>query len=106
MALKITARIERRTWYVDGKYLGDKAQFVADSGETAKELTGDFYGDWEGTRHFDGAAILAADKAREIEKRDQYLKNWPAAQLGESFCHPCKLGDWGEYRIVTNAAMA
>ncbi|WP_043003060.1 hypothetical protein [Comamonas testosteroni] len=106
MELQITARIERRTWYVDGKYLGDKAEFVADSGETAKELTGDFFGEWEGTRHFDGEAILAADMAREIEKRGLYLKNWPAAQLGESFCYPCKLGDWGEFRIVTNAVMA
>ncbi len=105
MALQITARIQRRTWYVDGKYLGDKAEFVEDSGETAKDLTGDFYGEWEGTRHFDGEAILAADMAREIEKRQLWLKNVPGAQLGESCCYPCKLGDWGEFRVVTNAVM-
>lgn len=105
MALQITARIERRTWYVEGKYLGDKAEFVADAGLTAKQLTGDFYGEWKGTRHFDGEATLAADMAREIENRRLMLKNWPDAQLGDCFCYPCKLGDWGEYRIVTNAAM-
>lgn len=103
MSLQITARIERRTWYVDGKYLGDKAEFVADSGQTAKNLTGDFYGEWEGKRHFDGEAILAVDMAREIEAREMSLKNCPEAQLGERYCHPRKLGDWGEFRIVTNA---
>ena len=105
MALQITARIQRRTWYVDGKYLGDKAEFVEDSGETAKELTGDFYGECEGARHFDGEAILAEDMAREIENRHLWLKNVPGARLGETYCHPCKLGDWGEFRIVTNAVM-
>lgn len=105
MALQITARIERRTWYVDGNYLGDKAQFNADTGETAKELTGDFYGEWQGTRHFDGEEILNAHIAREIENRRMYLTNWPGARLGEMACHPCKLGDWGEYRIVTSAVM-
>lgn len=64
MTLQITARIERRSWYVDGKYLGNKAEFVADSGETAKELTGDFYGEWVGARHIDGEAILSADHTR------------------------------------------
>lgn len=105
MTTQITARIERRTWFVDGKYLGDRAEFVADSGQTAHELTGDFYGEWEGTRHFDGVAILEAEMARAIENRSQYLKNWPGAQLGESFGYPCKLGDWGEYRVVTNAVV-
>lgn len=103
MTLQITARVERRSWYVDGKYLGDKAEFVADSGQTAKELTGNFYGEWEGTRHFDGEAILSADLAREIENRRMLIMNGPDAPLGECFCYPCKLGDWGEYRIVTNA---
>lgn len=105
MALQITARIERRTWYVDGKYVGDKAQFHADTGETEKELTGDFYGEWQGARHFDGSAIIKAHLEREIENRRLYLTNWPSAQLGEMPCYPCKLGDWGEYRIVTNAVM-
>lgn len=105
MALQITARIERRTWYVDGKYLGDKAAFVEDSGETAKDLTGDFYGEWQGTRHFDGEAILNATINREVENRRLHLTNCPGAQLGEMLCYPCKLGDWGEYRIVTNAVM-
>lgn len=105
MALQITACIERRTWFVDGKYLGDTAQFNADTGETAKELTGDFYGEWQGTRHFDGEEILNAHIAREIENRRLYLTNWPGARLGEMACQPCKLGDWGEYRIVTSAVM-
>lgn len=103
MDLIITARIERRTWVVDGKYLGDKAPFVADAGETAKDLTGDFYGEWQGTRHFDGEEILNAHIAREIENRRLYLKNWPGSQLGEAACYPCALGDWGEYRVLTNA---
>lgn len=105
MGLEITARIERRSWYKNGKYLGNKAEFELDTGSTAKELTGDFYGEWEGTRHFDGVAILAEHVAREIENRRLYLQNWPDAQLGEMFGYPCKLGDWGEYRIVTTAVM-
>ncbi len=105
MALQITARIERRTWYVDGKYLGDKAQFNTDTGETAKELTGDFYGEWQGTRHFDGEEILNAHIAREIENRRLYFTNWSDARLCEMACQPCKLGDWGEYRIVTSAVI-
>ena len=79
------------------------ADFNADTGETAKELTGDFYGEWQGTRHFDGEEILNAHIAREIEIRRLYFTNWPGARLGEMACQPCKLGDWGEYRIVTSA---
>lgn len=105
MAMQITARVERRAWYVDGKYVGEKAQFHTDAGETAKELTGDFYGEWQGLRHFNGEAILNGDIAREIENRRLYLTNWPGAQLGEMPCYPCKLSNWGEYRIVTDAFM-
>lgn len=99
----ITARIERRTWYVNGKYLGDHASFVPDAGETARELTGDFYGEWQGTRHYDGDAILAADLARAVENRRMLLANHPGSMLGDACEHPCKLGDWGEYRIITTA---
>lgn len=104
MSLQITARIERRTWYVDGKYLGDKSPFIADAGETARELTGDFYGEWKGARHFDGAAIVQADMERAIEDRRMQLENHPGAMLGDAFGYPIRLGDWGEYRIITTAA--
>lgn len=101
--IKITARIERRTWYVDGKYVGHSADFLADTGETARELTGDFYGEWQGTRHFDGAAIIQREMAREIDDHQLLLKNHSDLWLGERFCYPCRLGDWGEYRVVTTA---
>lgn len=103
MSLKITARIERRTWYVNGTYLGDSSLFVPDAGETARELTGDFYGEWQGTRHFDGAAIVQADMDRAIEDRRMLLENHPGGMLGDAFGYPIKLGDWGEYRIITTA---
>ena len=105
MALNFTARIERRTWYVEGKYLGNSAQFHPDFGETAMELTGDFYGEWHGIRHFEGEAIVKAHMEREIENRRLLYKNHSASQPGEMHCHPCKLGNWGEYRIVTNAIL-
>jgi hypothetical protein len=106
MNIKITAQIERRTWYVNGKYLGDTSPFVLDAGETARELTGDFYGEWQGTRHFDGAAIVQAHMSRAIEDRRLLLANHPDAALGDAFEYPTKLGDWGEYRITTTAIAA
>jgi hypothetical protein len=104
--LEITARVERRTWYVNGKYLGSTAKFEPDSGKTAKELTGDFYGEWQGTRHFDGESILKADMERAIENRRLLLMNHPGSLMGEVIGSPIRLGDWGEYRIVSNAALA
>ncbi len=101
--LHITAHIERRTFYVDGKYLGSKAAFLPDRGETAKELTGDFYGEWQGTRHFDGEAIIQQHLSREVENRRLLQVNHPETSQGEMHCYPCRLGNWGEYRIVTNA---
>jgi hypothetical protein len=107
MSIEITARIERRTWYVDGKYVGHQSPFFADdAGITAAEMTGDFYGEWQGTRHRDGKAILEADMQREIEYRRLLLKNHPDSLLGEFYCSPCKLDNWGEYRVVTNAVRA
>ncbi|MGO4801118.1 hypothetical protein ACEN2T_17710 [Pseudomonas sp. W22_MBD1_FP4] len=106
MKTVITARVERRTWYVDGKYLGDASLFVADAGETAQELTGDFYGEWPGTRHFDGAAIVQAAQEQAIERRHLMLANHPEGMLGDAYDFPCKLGDWGEYRIITTAVAA
>ena len=104
--LHITARIERRTWYVDGKYLGLTARFVPDAGETARDMTGDFYGEWQGTRHFDGEAILNAHIARSIDSRRLLLANHPSSPLGDAYEYPCRLGDWGEYRIITTATAA
>lgn len=105
MKLQITAYIESRTWYVDGKYLGEKAQFHADAGETAKLLTGDFYGEWQGTRHIDGKTVIEDNLALEIENRRLLHMNHPETKLCEMPCYPCKLGDWGEYRVVTNAVI-
>lgn len=102
----IEARIERRTWYMNGKYLGNTSPFVPDAGETARELTGDFYGEWQGTRHFDGAVIVQADMDRAIEDRRMLLVNYPDAILGDACGYPIKLGDWGEYRIITTAVKA
>jgi hypothetical protein len=98
--MKVTARIERRTWFVNGKYLGDKSPWIADNGETAKDLTGDFYGEWQGTKHFDGESILKSAMEREIEYRKMYI-NRGICTVGDMYCHPCKLQDWGEYRIIT-----
>lgn len=106
MSIQITARIERRTWYVNGQLLGDKSPFIPDAGETARELTGDFYGEWQGTRHYDGAAIVQAQMDREIENRRLLLRNHPDSRLGDAFGYPIKLSDWGEYRIVTTAIAA
>ncbi|KZN20510.1 MULTISPECIES: hypothetical protein [Pseudomonas] len=106
MNIQITARIERRNWYVNGQYLGDKSQFIPDAGETARELTGDFYGEWQGTRHYDGAAIVQENMDRAIEDRRLLLKNHPDSPLGDAFGYPIKLSDWGEYRIVTTASAA
>mgnify|MGYP003385704616 CR=1 FL=1 len=101
----ITARIERRSFYADGKYLGSQSPFTADNGETARDLTGNFFGEWEGSRYFDGSAIVAADIERAINDRRLLLQNHPGAALGEVHNHPIKLGDWGEYRVITSACL-
>jgi hypothetical protein len=105
MHTKFAARIERRTWYVNGKYLGNKAPFVVDAdGTTAQELTGDFYGEWVGTRHFDGKQIIADAIAKEISDRAMAAKNHPDSDYfnnGERSGFPIRLKDWGEYRVVT-----
>lgn len=106
MKTEITARVERRTWYVDGTYLGEASPFVADVGETAQQLTGDFYGEWSGTRYSDGAVIVQAAQERAIESRRLLLASHPEARLGDAYDFPCKLGDWGEYRIITTAVAA
>lgn len=103
MGYQITARVERRTWYVNGKYLGNQSSFAPDAGETARELTGDFYGEWQGTRHFDGVTIVQNDMEQAIKNRLMLLSNHPDSPLGDNVGHPIKLGDWGEYRIVTTA---
>lgn len=102
-------RIEYRTWYADGRYLGDRAPWVEDTdNHVARALTGDFYGEWSGTRHFDGFAIMAADIERAKENRRTGASNYsPNSDSGkwyrEGECIDSRrcLGDWGECRIVT-----
>lgn len=106
MNIQITARVERRTWWVDGQYAGDRSPFVPDTGETARDLTGDRYGEWQGTRHFDGEAILQADIRRAIEARGLLLRNHPDSPLGDASGHPWPILDCGEYRVITTAVVA
>jgi hypothetical protein len=82
--MKITARIEMRTWYVKGKYVGDKAEWVT------VEPTANIY------------VMLLPTAEREIENRRLMIENANGG-MGERHCHPCELGDWGQYRIVTIA---
>lgn len=99
----VSARIERRYWYVDGKYLGNASQFVpVDPFALAAELTGDFYGEWNGARHVDGREVLRGDVERAIDYRLAVFER--VVHHGEQLGHPIRLGDWGEYRIVTDDA--
>lgn len=92
-------RIETRTWFEDGKYAGNKAQWqTVDRTIIEQEKTGDFYGDWQGTRHFDGASIVAADIARAIGTHASPV--W-GCRSGEVTHCAMPRGDWGEWRIVT-----
>ncbi|MCA8197281.1 hypothetical protein [Burkholderia vietnamiensis] len=100
----ITARVERRSWYVDGKYLGNASPWIeVDPAVIGAETTGNFYGEWQGTRFHDGHKAIAEHIAREIENRAMLRRNHPEDPPGERWCHPCRLGDWGEYVIITNA---
>lgn len=100
----ITARVERRTWYVDGKYLGDASPWIAVAPSViGDETTGNFYGEWVGTRFYDGHKAIAEHIAREIENRRMLRRNHPDDPDGERHCYPCRLADWGEYRIITIA---
>lgn len=105
MEAKIIARIERRSWYVDGTYLGNASPWIeVDPSVIGKETTGHFYGEWAGTRFYDGHKAIAEHIAREIERRAMLRRNHPTDPDGERLCPPCSLGDWGEYRILTIAA--
>jgi hypothetical protein len=105
METNITARIERRTWYVDGKYLGDASPWIEVAPSViGDDTTGHCYGEWQGTKFHDGHQAIAQHVAREIENRAMLRRNHPDDPVGERFCHPCRLGDWGEYRIITIAA--
>lgn len=100
----ITARIERRSWYVDGKYLGDASPWIAVAPcVIGDETTGDFYGEWQGTRFHDGHKAIAEHVARAIESRAMLRRNHPNDPSGERPDYPCRLGDWGEYRVITIA---
>ncbi|KVV25105.1 hypothetical protein WK78_03175 [Burkholderia cepacia] len=102
---KITARIERRSWYVDGKYLGNTSPWIeVDPSTIGDETTGNFYGEWPGTRFHDGHKSIAEHIEREIENRAMLRRNHPDDPIGERPCYPCPLGDWGEYRVVTIAS--
>lgn len=94
-------RIEARAWYEHGKYMGDKATWwPVDRSAIEQELTGDFFGEWVGRKHFDGKAILQAHIDRCIEHHGAaYLNDCP-----EVTHHAVPRGDWGEYRIVTGHA--
>jgi hypothetical protein len=101
--LQITARIEQREWFINGKYVGASAPWrEADIQALEAEMTGNFHGEWQGTRHFDGKQILANDIARSIENRRLTHKNHPDWPTGEHPEYPIRRSDWGEYRIITN----
>lgn len=96
------ARIEARTWYESGKYLGSAAPWrIADRAALEAEMTGDFFGDWAGTRRRDGAAIVAREITRALEAHASPL--WDN-RMGEVTHSPLPRGDSGEWRIVTEAA--
>lgn len=99
----ISARIERRTWYVAGKYLGNKSPWMPDNGETAEELTGHHYGGYEGTRYTDGHAVVKNLQERLISERLMLLHNHPDSPLGDAYSSPVKLQDYGEFRVITTA---
>lgn len=97
----VTVRLERRTWYVDGKYLGEASPFLpVGVDELAAELTGDFYGEWQGRRHVDGEAVLRADLERAIDYRIAVCGR--VAHHGAMTHYPVRLSDYGEYRVVTD----
>lgn len=95
----ILTRIEWRTWYVDGKYLGNKSPWMpADRAALAKERTGNFYGEYSGTRFHDGEKELVDHEKRCIE-----LHSCNAYKEKAVMVHtPIPRGDWGEYRFVTS----
>lgn len=95
-------RVEIRTWYKDGKYAGAAAPFeLCDTERLATLLTGDRYGEWQGTRHFDGAEIIRNAVESEVNSRIMLISNAGSPETGEITPHPIKLDDWGEYRVVT-----
>ncbi len=98
---QITAYIERRTWYQNGKYLGRSSPCFWNTGETAKELTGHVYGEWQDMRDCDGAAVIRSDLQRAIEDRTLLLENHPDSALGEQHCCLIQLGGWGQEQFAT-----
>lgn len=95
----ILTRIEWRSWYVDGKYLGNQSPWVpADREALEAERTGNFYGEYNGTRFYNGKKELAEHEQRCIE-----FHACDAYKAMPEFVHtPVPRGDWGEYRFVTS----
>lgn len=85
-------RIEIRTWFVGGKYLGRQSPFVlCDTVDLAERLTGDFA----------GVEIIRNAVDAETSRREAMVSNGNSPATGEITPYPIKLDDWGEYRVVT-----
>ncbi|ABD72161.1 hypothetical protein Rfer_4475 (plasmid) [Rhodoferax ferrireducens T118] len=97
-----TYRIEMRTWYVNGRYLGQASEFsLCDTAYLVELTTGHFYGDWNGTRFRDGAQSLARNLESAVELHDALRRNAGRPPDLPMTHHPIRLDNWGEYRITT-----
>lgn len=95
-------RVEMRTWFSNGKYEGPSAKFVpCDTEMLAADLTGNFYGEWQGTRHHDGAEILRNVIHQATNNRSMLIFGGMSPATGDISDYPIRLETWGEMRVVT-----
>ena len=95
-------RVESRTWFVGGKYLGRDAPFLlCEVADVVRSTTGHYYGEWQGTRFVDGADGLRNTVDRETAMQERLIRNAGYDPAREFHGFPYPLADWGEMRIVT-----
>jgi len=95
-------RVESRTWYVGGKYLGQAAPFLlCEVADVVRSTTGHYYGEYQGTRFVDGALGLRNTVDRETAMQARLIHNAGYDPAREFHGFPYPLADWGEMRIVT-----
>lgn len=98
----IQYKIEQRTWFSGGKYLGRSAKFsAANTDVLSMHLSGPAFGDEDGVPSALGSKILVAQVGLATKnRRRQNLKGTISVTM-DSRSLPFKVGIWGEYRIVT-----
>lgn len=97
--MKVTCTVQTRTWYENGQYLGRGAEFSESPAESAAGLMPAFQSDGKPR---DRVAELRGHMAQQI-RMHRAMARRAGRHVGRIAWHPIPTGDWGEYRLITDA---